>query len=100
MASGGFYSPLIPYNRAFKTSSRLSWGMKIIVNAMDRQWGMGSISYPQLVGLAFPGAPSEHLFTIQYSRGHDENREGLMTPGETVMLTEDMVFDVTWTGNA
>lgn len=71
---------------------------EIIVNAKPKSWNEDTISYLQVVDLAFPPphTPTE-VFTVQYSRGPEANRQGTLVEGQTVKVKSGMVFDVTRT---
>lgn len=70
----------------------------IFVNAKRHSWKDDTINYTQVVDLAFPSphGPNE-IFTVQYSRGPKENREGTLVDGQEVVVKSGMVFDVTRT---
>ena len=70
----------------------------IFVNARQHSWEDKTINYSQVVDLAFPPphGPNE-IFTVQYSRGPKENREGTLVEGQEVEIKSGMVFDVTRT---
>ena len=70
----------------------------IFVNARRHSWEDKTINYSQVVDLAFPlpHGPNE-IFTVQYSRGPKENREGTLVEGQEVEIKSGMVFDVTRT---
>ncbi|AJW71751.1 multiubiquitin domain-containing protein [Nitrosopumilus adriaticus] len=70
----------------------------IFVNARRHSWEDKTINYSQVVDLAFPPphGPNE-VFTVQYSRGPKENREGTLVEGQEVEIKSGMVFDVTRT---
>ncbi len=61
-------------------------------------WDEDSISYTQVVDLAFPPPhkPTK-IFTVQYSHGLKDHREGTLVEGETVTIKSGMIFDVTST---
>jgi hypothetical protein len=71
---------------------------EIIVNARPKQWNEETISYSQVVELAFPGQhnPNE-IFTVQYSRGMKEKPQGTLVEGQSVKVKDGMVFHVTRT---
>lgn len=71
---------------------------EIIVNGRPRQWVKETISYTEVVDLAFPPPhkPTE-IFTVQYSHGPKENPQGTLVEGQTVTVKSGMVFDVTRT---
>lgn len=70
----------------------------LIVNAKPKEWKEETISYNQVVELAFPPPykPNE-LFTVQYSRGTKENPQGTLANGHSVPVKSGMNFDVTRT---
>jgi hypothetical protein len=71
---------------------------EIIVNGRPKSWTEDTISYSQVVDLAFPPPhKSTEIFTVQYSRGPKENPSGTLVEGQTVRVKSGMVFDVTRT---
>jgi hypothetical protein len=71
--------------------------VKIIVNTRELKWAEKEISYIQVYDLAFPNEPlgDGDVARIEYSRGHGGNGgNGKLTPGESVKVKSDMVFDV------
>lgn len=71
----------------------------LIVNTREKHWDTKTISYKEVVILAF-GAYSDDpntTYTIDYSRGPKENPEGSLTKGQSVELKSGMVFNVTET---
>lgn len=81
-----------------KENEQCSRHFEIFVNARRHLWKDKTINYSQVVGLAFPPpyGPNE-IFTVQYSRGPKENREGTLVEGQEVEIRSEMVFDVTRT---
>lgn len=81
-----------------KTTEQCSKHFNIFVNARRHSWEEHTINYSQIVDLAFPPpcGPNE-IFTVQYSRGPKENREGTLVEGQKVEVKNGMVFDVTRT---
>jgi len=69
----------------------------IIVNGRPRKVQPGTISFEQVVALAFNPAPPNSFFTVTYSHG---NTGGSLTPGKTVPVQNGMKFDVTETGQS
>lgn len=70
----------------------------IFVNAKRNSWQNETISYSQVVDLAFPPPHgANEIFTVQYSRGPKENPEGTLVEGQKVKIKSGMVFDVTRT---
>jgi hypothetical protein len=71
---------------------------EIIVNGQRKPWDEETISYSQVVNLAFPPPHSStEFFTVQYSRGPKENPQGTLVDGQSVKVKSGMVFDVTRT---
>ena len=71
---------------------------ELIVNGKPKPWNENTISYSQVVDLAFPPPhkPTE-VFTVQYSHGPQENRQGTLVEGQKVNVKSGMIFDVTRT---
>jgi len=71
---------------------------ELIVNGRPKPWYEERISYSQVVDLAFPPPHKDtEIFTVQYSHGPKENRQGTLVDGQTVLVKSGMVFDVTRT---
>lgn len=71
----------------------------IIVNARPREWRGRTISFEQMVSLAFNPVRTEPniLYTVMYSRGPKANPEGELVAGGSVLVKNRMVFLVTET---
>ena len=71
------------------------------VNAQKKEWHEETISYHQVINLAFPLATMPFpIFMVMYSRGTLENKEGLLDKwDEPVVVKNGMAFDVTRTVN-
>lgn len=68
----------------------------IVVNTRPYRWAEKTISYEEVVEIAYPGQPagdSEDV-TVRFARGHDEKREGSLTAGHSAKVKNKMVFDV------
>jgi hypothetical protein len=71
---------------------------EIIVNAQRKPWKEDTISYSQVIDLAFPPPHgSGEVFTVQYRHGPKENHQGTLADGQTVKVKSGMVFDVSRT---
>jgi len=68
----------------------------IMINTRAYSWAERTISYEELVELAYPGQPigTDDDVTVRFTRGHDEKREGSLTAGHSVRVKARMVFDV------
>lgn len=75
---------------------------KIIVNARKEDWKEETIGYLQVVNLAYPPPHQpQEMFTVQYSKGPKENREGTLVDGQKpVYVKNEMVFRVTPTNQS
>lgn len=74
----------------------------IIVNGRKKEVPTKTLSFDQLVALAFNPVPVGPLvmFTITYRKGPHENPEGALTEGGTVRIKNGMIFDVTETNKS
>jgi hypothetical protein len=71
----------------------------IIVNGRKKEITTKTLSFDQLVALAFNPVPvgPNVMFTITYRKGPHKNPEGTLTEGATVKIKDGMIFDVTET---
>jgi hypothetical protein len=71
----------------------------IIVNAREKIWKEKTISFEQLVVLAFGSYDNNPNtgYTITYSKGMEPKPEGTMVKGSVVNVKNKMIFDVTAT---
>lgn len=72
----------------------------IIVNGRQKTWSEKEISYDQAVGLAFPPADANTIFTVMYHRAEGNKPAGTLVQGDTTKVKEGMVFDVTSTSRS
>ena len=72
---------------------------KLVVNARRKEWEGPTISFEQVVALAFGTYDNNpnRGYTVTYSKGPNTNREGTMVKGAVVDVTNNMIFDVTAT---
>jgi len=72
---------------------------KLIVNAQEKSWDDDDISYKQVVKLAFGDVVDgpNVIYTVTYSKGPKENREGSLVRGRKVFVKNGMIFNVTKT---
>lgn len=80
-------NPKMPENQEFN----------IIVNGRPKKVSGPSISFEQVVALAFSPIPPNALFTVTWSHG---NQGGSLTAGKSVAIQNGMKFDVTETGQS
>lgn len=82
-----------------KQDDKGSKSTTIIVNARDKQVEGKSITYEEVVNLAFDDNPPAGEFiviTVTFSKG-DDRKEGSLQPGDTVKIKDGMIFNVTAT---
>lgn len=73
--------------------------IEIRINGRKREVEPGSITFEQLVVLAFPTPPTgaQVSFTVSYRKGPSAHPEGSLLPGKSVHVVEGMTFHVTAT---
>ncbi|MGD1098110.1 MAG: multiubiquitin domain-containing protein [Bryobacteraceae bacterium] len=74
----------------------------IIVNGRKKEVPTKTLSFDQLVALAFNPVPvgPNVMFTITYRKGPHKNPEGTLTEGGTVRIKDGMIFDVSETNKS
>lgn len=72
---------------------------QLIVNAKLKSWTQNTISFEQVIALAFGSYnwDSNRAYTIVYSNGPKENPKGIMVAGDVVKVKNETKFDVTAT---
>lgn len=72
----------------------------IIVNGRQREVTGKTVSYEEIVKLAFPDDPSNQDvdFTVAYANPH--GKDGTLVAGQNVNVKEGMVFNVTKTNRS
>jgi len=74
----------------------------IIVNGTPHEWPKGKITYVQVVTLDVPDYAQhpEITYSVKYTRGQSDKPEGILAPGASVEVKEDMIFSVSPTGQS
>jgi hypothetical protein len=74
----------------------------IIVNGRGREWNQKTISFEQVVELAFENYQDNPntVYTVTYAKGPHQNPEGSMVKGSVVCVTNKMVFNATATNKS
>lgn len=74
----------------------------IIVNGTPFEVEKEEMDYNEIVTLAFPDFPlhPERLYSVTYKKGHGEKPEGILSPGGSVKVKNDMTFNVKHTGQS
>ncbi len=77
-------------------------GFTIIVNGRKKEVSTKTLSFDQIVALAFNPVPvgPNVMFTITYRKGPHQNPEGTLTEGASVKIKDGMIFDVTETNKS
>lgn len=73
----------------------VSLDTKIIVNGREKTVTGHTISFEQVVVLAFGAVDAQTIYTMAYTEGPAANREGSMVAGTTVHIQKGMIFNVT-----
>ncbi len=73
--------------------------LTIIVNARPREVSAKTLTFEEVVALAFDAPPTGEnvMFTITFRRGDGAKPEGSLVVGESVKVKEGMIFNVTAT---
>jgi len=71
----------------------------IVVNGQKKEFAEKEISYREVVELAFenPWGNPNVIYTVTYTRGHDDKPQGTLVDGQSVKVKKGMVFNVTRT---
>ena len=74
----------------------------IIVNGRPKVVNKVEFSFEEIVLLAFPNATfgPDFEYTVTYTKGHNDNKEGTLTAGQHVKVKEGMIFNVTETNKS
>ncbi|MBK8484748.1 MAG: multiubiquitin domain-containing protein [Saprospiraceae bacterium] len=74
----------------------------IIVNGTPHEVEKDEITYEEVVMFAFPDYPQhpEINYSVKYKRGHGDKPEGILSPGGKVKVKNEMIFDVSATGQS
>jgi hypothetical protein len=74
----------------------------IVVNGRNKTWNDKTISFQQLVVLAFGNYEENGVtaYTVVYKNGIGNKPEGSMVAGETIHVKDKMIFNVTATNRS
>lgn len=77
-------------------------GFVIFINGKRRTTTKASLSFEELIALAFENPPTGEgvQFTIQYTRGPETSPAGTLLEGQSVKIKNGMEFDVTPTNRS
>jgi hypothetical protein len=76
--------------------------LTIFVNAEEKKWQEKTISFEQVVALAF-GNYEENpdiTYTVTYKKGIDKKPEGTLTKGQSIHIKDKMRFNVSKTNKS
>jgi len=74
----------------------------IYVNGTGHEVEAGDITYAKVVMFVFPdyAQHSEKNYSVKYRKGHGNKPEGILLPGQSVKVKDQMIFDVSETGQS
>lgn len=74
----------------------------VIVNAREKQWTKGEISFEDVVTLQYGSVSNDPnvRYTVNYKRGVPSKPEGSMVRGEVISVKNKMIFNVTQTNKS
>ena len=72
---------------------------KVIINGKEYQFGGSTVSYEQLVKLAFGNERKDYTITVSYRKGSDFENCTLL-PGDQEYKDDGMIINVAHTGNS
>jgi hypothetical protein len=74
----------------------------IVVNGTEQEWSTDTISYVEVVTLEVPNYAQhpEIVYSVKYTRGPSSKPEGILAPGASVRVKDEMVFSVSETGQS
>lgn len=74
----------------------------IVVEGTPHPWPKDDITYAQVVTLEVPDYEQhpEITYSVTYKRGHGDKPEGILSPGASVRVKDDMIFNVSPTGQS
>jgi len=74
----------------------------IVVDGMPHEVNKGTVTYVEIVTLAYPDYPQhpEITYSVTYKKGPTANPEGILSVNGHVVVKEGMVFNVSRTGQS
>ena len=81
---------------AQKTDTEHGRSIEIVVNGEKKEVSSRRLTFEEVVRLAFDDAifGDNIVYTITYKRGPHQNPEGTLVAGESVFITNGMIFNV------
>ena len=74
----------------------------IVVDGTPHEVEKGKVSYAKVVTFAYPDYPQhpEVTYSVTYKKGPNSNHEGVLAPGGSVEVKDEMEFRVSRTGQS
>ena len=74
----------------------------IVVNGTEHDWSKGTISYAEVVTLDVPdyAQHTDRTYSVKYTKGQSGKQEGILAPGASIRVKDEMVFTVDDTGQS
>lgn len=74
----------------------------VIVNAREKPWSKGTISFEEVVVLQYGSIThnSRIIYTVNYAKGVPSKPEGSMVKGDVISVNNKMIFNVTQTNKS
>jgi Multiubiquitin len=75
---------------------------KIVVNGTLHTVSTEVLTFDAVVDIAFPGHPTDPnvVFSVTFDKADSKPRQGTLSPGGTVTIKNNTVFDVTQTNRS
>lgn len=89
-----------PFERDPRKSPDVHKEVTIIVNGRQRRYDLRTtLSFSELVLIAFPNTPAgtNIYYTVNYRHGPSEKPQASLIDGDTIRLSDGMIFNVTAT---
>lgn len=82
--------------------SKIKLTVVIIVNGREKPWNEETISFEEVVKLAFNSYvdDGQTSYTVTYDRGPHQNPQGTMVKGDRIFVKHKMIFNVTATNKS
>lgn len=74
----------------------------IVVDGTAHEWPKDEITFAEVVTLEVPDYAQhpEITYSVKYKNGHGNKPEGILSPGASVKVKDDMIFSVSETGQS
>jgi hypothetical protein len=74
----------------------------IVVDGTPHEWPKDEITFAEVVTLEVPDYAQhpEITYSVKYKNGQGNKPEGILSPGASVKVKDDMIFSVSETGQS